>query len=204
MRIKLAVSTKDADANSRPLAQMSDENAPPRPPVVVFDVVTALPATSSGRWFCYLMKQLGGYSKNEANIKMSTQPYQDVTSHNRGDSNDKTTKPAKGHWQIEMLIGPLDEDESKVITKNWMSTSRGLTSRRARGLQIVLDLRNKQPDRLVFCFDKRLVPIPLEPQLKRIGMGNFAAADIPYWKLIGSVSTHATSKKRQRVVQANS
>jgi hypothetical protein len=170
-----------------------------RMPIIIYDMVTARFDNKTGGWFCYLMKQLGGFSKNLANIKMSPQPYVDILSHNRGDANDKTTKPAKGHWQIEMLIGPLEKDESEHIKKEWMATSRGLTSRRERGLEIVLELRKHDPNRAVYCFDKRLVPIPLAPYLRRIRMECLGVSDEVYWKLISAVSISNPAKKRFRL-----
>lgn len=170
-----------------------------RHPLVVHDSVLGMFDNTTGKWFCYLVKQLGGFSKNEANIKMAENPYYDMGSHYVGDANDKTAKLGKGFWQIEMIVGPLDsEQEADQVRQNWLSTSRGLPSRRERGIKIAVELRERRPDRLVFCFDKRLVPIPLNPYLRRVNLDYLSVDDENYWKLITAVAMRETSRKRGR------
>lgn len=170
-----------------------------RHPLVIHDGVIGRFNHDTGKWFCYLVKQLGGFSKNEANIKMASNPYYDMGSHHVGDTNDKTAKLGKGFWQIEMIIGELDDEkEADQVRQNWLSTSRGLPSRRERGIKIAMELRERRPGRRVFCFDKRLVPIPLNPYLRRVNLDYLSVDDENYWKLITAVAMRETACKRGR------
>ncbi len=138
-------------------------------------------------WFCYLMKQMGGHCKNEANVKVSKEPYKDVCGHNRGDVNDKATKPARGLWQAELICGPLySEEEVCRFREILVITSRGLNSRRSRAFEVVEEWRAKGYTDL-YCFDKRLVPHPLNPFLERIGLVYLKVDEETYQQLVNSL-----------------
>lgn len=136
-------------------------------------------------WFTYLMIQLGGRCKNEANLKVAREPFEDTRKHNSGETNDKATKPARGAWQVEMIIGPFAKRQgAEAFRKLWMQKSRGPISRRARGAELVEHYQNKGcqlSDEMratggaewtgIFCFDKRLVPLNLNQWLLRHSMG---------------------------------
>ncbi len=118
-------------------------------------------------WFCYLMKQLGGPCKNEANIKVATEAFTDVYRHNVGEINDKSTKPARGLWQVEMIIGPFgNENAASVFRREWMEESRGIESRRQRGIK----LAESYVYAPIRCYDKRVVPLDLNCWLDRHNM----------------------------------
>lgn len=94
---------------------------------------------SRAPWFVYQMIQLGGRCKNEANLKVAREPFEDLRRHNNGEVNDKATKPARGAWQIEMIIGPfMTWDKAEAFRKLWMQKSRGPISRRKRGIELVM------------------------------------------------------------------
>lgn len=142
-------------------------------------------ATPPRPWFTYLMIQLGGRCKNEANLKVAREPFEDTRKHNSGETNDKATKPARGAWQVEMVIGPFGSREAaEAFRRLWMQKSRGPISRRARGAELVEHYQNRGyqlSDELrssgdaawrgIYCFDKRLVPLDLNQWLLRHGMG---------------------------------
>jgi hypothetical protein len=139
-------------------------------------------------WFCYLMKQLGGHCKNEANIKVAREPYADVDSHNRGDVNDKATKPAKGLWQVEMIIGPFPtEREAAHFRMEWMLASRGMSSRRDCGIVMTNEKRQEPGYENLYCFDKRLVPYPLNTYLICHGMDFLCVSEEAFNKLVSAV-----------------
>lgn len=138
-------------------------------------------------WFCYLMKQMGGHCKNEANVKVSDEPFKDVCGHNRGDVNDKATKPARGLWQVELICGPFyDEEDVLSFREELVATSRGLNSRRTRCIDMVEKRREKgQAD--LYCFDKRLVPHPLNRFLQSIGLDYLQVDEDAYKALVTSL-----------------
>jgi hypothetical protein len=139
-------------------------------------------------WFCYLMKQLGGHCKNEANIKVAREPYADVDSHNRGDVNDKATKPAKGLWQVEMIIGPFPRElDATQFRMEWMLASRGMSSRRDCGIKMTMKKRLEPGYENLFCFDKRLVPYPLNTYLITNGMDFLCVSEEAFEKLVAAV-----------------
>lgn len=141
-------------------------------------------------WFCYLMKQLGGHCKNEANVKVSDEPYKDVCGHNRGDVNDKATKPARGLWQIELIAGPLYSSEDvEKFREAWVITSRGLNSRRTRCVELVEQWRAEGYTDL-HCYDKRLVPHPLNTFLKNAGLEYLQVDEETYNSLVDSLMTN--------------
>lgn len=142
-------------------------------------------------WFAYLMIQLGGRCKNEANLKVAREPFEDTRRHNSGETNDKATKPARGAWQVEMIIGPFESREAADgFRRLWMQKSRGPISRRARGTELVEHYQNRGcqlSDELrttgdaawsrIYCFDKRLVPLELNRWLARHDMHCLAQSE---------------------------
>ena len=104
------------------------------------------------------MKQLDGQCKNETSIQVSQNPLTTVYDHNAGNIDDKSTKAARGHWMVEMIVGPFaDEENAEKFKDHWMERSRGIISKRKFGIQLASDWRIDFPK--LRCFDKRLVPV---------------------------------------------
>ncbi len=103
------------------------------------------------------MQQLEGHSKNETSILVSQLPTKTVFEHNTGIINDKSTKAARGHWMIEMLVGPfVAHDDAARFRATWMDQARGILSKRRFGKTQANKLRGTHPK--LRCFDKRLIP----------------------------------------------
>jgi hypothetical protein len=190
--------------------KMRTTPAPPPPPPYVRRVSERGVMLDKEPWFVYLMKQFGGVCKNEANIKVAREPYQDVDGHNRGDFNDKATKPAKGLWQVEMIIGPFYcELHAKQFRVQWMLDSRGMSPRRDCGIEMVTEWR-KCGHLELFCFDKRLVPFPPNNYLIENGLECLTISDDAFDELVGSVQSAQTSlpiqkkQKKQKLQQQQS
>lgn len=60
-------------------------------------------------------------------------------------------------WNIELIIGKFDKTAAKQYAKMWDNISRGINSRRERGLEVFQTIREKDPT--VVCYDKALLPI---------------------------------------------
>lgn len=147
------------------------------------------------------MKQLGSYCKNEANIKVAREPYQDVDGHNRGDASDKSTKPAKGLWQVEMIIGPFPSEFCAThFRMEWMLYSRNTNSRRICGIAMTEELRKDAAWSELYCFDKRLVPFPLNTYLVFNGLECLCVSEETFEKLVRDVAVaqYQGTVKRQR------
>jgi hypothetical protein len=152
------------------------------------DKASSAESTVETPWFCYLMKQLGSKSKNEANIRIATNPFADLESHNRGDANDKATKTAKGSWQIEMIVGPFSAMEpAEEFRKEWMTSSRGLESRRTRAFELVERDRAKEGSATLTCFDKRLVPRDLGAYLSATELTELSVETLKFDHLLASL-----------------
>jgi len=64
------------------------------------------------------------------------------------------------NWEIEMVVGPfLNPKGARDFSVNWRTNSRGILSRRHRGLVIFKAYLESHPGTTVNCFDKRLVPV---------------------------------------------
>lgn len=175
------------------------------PDPMEWDAATPVPghafSSDDGAFFCYLMKQLGGQCKNEANIKTSIEPYKDVCGHNRGDVNDKSTKPARGLWQVEIIAGPFDTlAEATIFREEWLGSSRGMNSRRLEGIRLTVEWRANGFSKLM-CFDKRLVPHPLNAYLAEVNLDFLQVDARSYDALVESLDERRNPTRRKGVVQ---
>lgn len=101
------------------------------------------------------MIQLGGPCKNEAKVNVAQDVFGDAYKHNSGAINDKGTKPARGLWMVEMIIGPYETyEEADKDCREWKKESRSIIPRRDLGLEIVAAKKGK-----IKCYDKREVII---------------------------------------------
>jgi len=124
------------------------------------------------QYYCYMMQQVGGACKNEASMGISCDPCASVHGHNIGILGDKSTKPAAGFWQLEQVIGPFNTVTAAcVFVEQWKRKSRTTTSRRRRGLDLVLSqvsqLNASPPLRI---YDKRILPRDLSSYCKKYGI----------------------------------
>lgn len=62
-----------------------------------------------------------------------------------------------GSWEIELIIGPFDETSANEFTKLWTSKSRGIDSRRERGLEIFREKMMLDPN--LKCYNKHIIPL---------------------------------------------
>jgi hypothetical protein len=148
-------------------------------------------------YYCvFLVKQFGGHNKNEANIKISDDPYGELVSQNLGSAPSSPSassasgaesvpsgsgsawpmaKANKSRWQIEGIVCPLlNREECDELRSKWMRSSRGLASRREHGVALVEEFRRTHPDRELFFFDKRLVPLDPNQYLRSVDLEHLA------------------------------
>ena len=71
-------------------------------------------------------------------------------------------KNRKIFWDIELIVGPFAEQNAIEYEKKWNYNSRGIESRRIRGLTLFSEAYAL--DNSLRCYDKRL--IPLKPSLE--------------------------------------
>lgn len=62
-----------------------------------------------------------------------------------------------GSWEIELIIGPFSESDADDFAKSWTSKSRGIDSRRTRGLDIFQERLQTDPN--LKCYNKHIVPL---------------------------------------------
>lgn len=68
-----------------------------------------------------------------------------------------SNRSSNGYWEIELIIGPFEEHSAIEFTKLWTSKSRGIDSRRQRGLEI---FRQKlESDINLKCYNKHIIPL---------------------------------------------
>jgi hypothetical protein len=89
------------------------------------------------------------------------------TSENSHDASSKTAKDkASAHlkdrsnnlfWNIEMIFGQFTRDNALEFAQRWDQQSRGIRSRRKRGLEVFYE-KTKSDDQLT-CYDKAIIPI---------------------------------------------
>lgn len=60
-------------------------------------------------------------------------------------------------WDIELIIGQFTKETAFIFSRTWISKSRGIESRRERGLSIFKEYL--KIDASIKCYNKRLVPL---------------------------------------------
>ena len=76
--------------------------------------------------------------KTNTYVDMSTKPRRRWDLLNKGSiRNVRNTKPAQGKWQLNMIIGPFTKKlDAKEVMEFWRNKSRGMISRRKRGIAL--------------------------------------------------------------------
>jgi hypothetical protein len=171
-------------------------------PEYLFSIKTRVAEDESPCYCVFLVKQFGGHNKNEANIKISDDPYGELLSQNLGSSSSAPSssssssstsasgtdsapmgsssawpmaKANKSRWQIEGIVCPfLNREECEEFRSKWMRSSRGLASRREHGVALVEEFRRTHSDRELFFFDKRLVPLDPNDYLRSVDLQHLA------------------------------
>lgn len=102
-----------------------------------------------------MVKQTSVVCKNEANIFYAQDVLLDVSKYNTGFKKNKSTKDARGFWQLEIVVGPFPTQESAAgFSRRWKKGSRGIQPRRVRAKELI-----HQEELGVRLYDKRLVPV---------------------------------------------
>ena len=103
-------------------------------------------------WFCFMMVNWQPEQKINTWIEETINPTLSLKLHNKKIApKSKYTKSAAGFWKLEMIVGEFKDFESaSKFVHGWKQQSRGIRSRRERGI----DLANK--NKLV-CWDKRVL-----------------------------------------------
>lgn len=104
-------------------------------------------------YFCYMMINLQPLQKTNTFIEVSCDPFKTVENHNN--SAIKSTQPAAPNWILDMIIGPFDQiQKASLFVKLWRDKSRGINSRRKRGIKLACDQKLTCWDR---SFTKKLI-----------------------------------------------
>lgn len=90
------------------------------------------------KYWCYLMVNFQPEQKINTYIGKTKDPPKKVEEHNqRKAKGQKTTKAAAPYWSLEMIIGPFNDKGSAIEFRDkWKQKSRGIQSRRQRGLDL--------------------------------------------------------------------
>ncbi len=101
--------------------------------------------------WCFMMVNFEPNQKINTHISDSKSPPVTVAKHNAGQvKGSKSTKAAAGSWILDMIIGPfLTSEAASRFAQRWRSNSRGIQSRRKRGLML------SHEERLT-CYNRRL------------------------------------------------
>ena len=102
--------------------------------------------------FCFMMVNFIPNQKINTFIAETSNPFQMVNLHNKRQAkSSKTTKSAAPNWELNMIIGPFNNniDNASKFALKWRSRSRGIISRRTRGKY----LAKKQN---LICWDKEI------------------------------------------------
>ena len=103
--------------------------------------------------FVYLIVNAWPGTKTHTYVGKGKRPLFQLYRHNNGlIPKARSTRPAKGHWWMEMIIGPIDSREKAVkIRDKWKAHSRGAKPRREKGMTIAIEHN-------LTCWDRRLNP----------------------------------------------
>lgn len=91
-------------------------------------------------YWCYLMINFNVYQKTNTHVGMSRNPVKKVEKHNEKKlKGSKSTKAAAGSWELNAIVGPFKEKlDAKGFKIEWNLHSRGIDSRRNRGMQLCI------------------------------------------------------------------
>ena len=92
-------------------------------------------------YFCYMMINLDQNQKTNTFIEVSRDPFATVNKHNNGGvRNSKTTQSGAPDWILSLIIGPfVKEEDATSLAEKWRGKSRGIRSRRNKGMTLALD-----------------------------------------------------------------
>jgi hypothetical protein len=132
------------------------------------------------------------------NRSSKEEPTQDVSPNNNNVSKTKkefqlskkkkgttfTTSPSinsnfvNSKWEIELIVGHFTRKNALIYHEQWSTQSRGLESRRIRGLEIFRESVVK--DSQLICYDKCIIPVSpnLEEWLKLVHLEEMSLPDI--------------------------
>ncbi len=94
------------------------------------------------------MANFDGSQKTLTHVGRSRNPIRKVHLHNTKSLQTKSTRAAAGLWKLELMCGPLKSRLDGMTVKNLWKRSRGVKSRRQRGISLALEWGLK-------CWDTR-------------------------------------------------
>lgn len=103
----------------------------------------------SKQWWVYLITNFQPNVKTNSYVGVSTDPLADLTQHQSGAIS--LTRVSAASWRMELILGPMVREKSDEIRSLWTSKSRGIESRRSKGLRLHKALREE--DQNSRCYD---------------------------------------------------
>lgn len=107
--------------------------------------------------------------KCKTHIVVTTLPFRKTMHHNLRTLNDcKVTRPAAGHWQDIMYVGPFPtRQETLSIGKRWKKSKRGEYGRHFYGIQYVMEEYKRETGMELLCFSSLVIEdIPVDMLMK--------------------------------------
>lgn len=137
--------TQEDDYDSDDISGMPNENS------IGFNSSLYESDIKKEEWFCYLMINFYPNTKTHTHVGKSREPVKKVKEYNKGTiKNARQTNTATGYWELEMIIGVFDKKADAIEFRDlWKSNSRGIKSRRQRGIDLAI--KHKKT-----CWDKRM------------------------------------------------
>ena len=143
---------------------------------------------NEARHYVFMIKQIEGRSRNEAKILSSETPFKCLEELNGIKQSDGSRLPISHEfannlimtktfkWEIELIIGTFPVHLVDGFAKEWRLESRGIFSRRRRGLELFEQYSSIYPDLKLTCYDKRVVPLvpKLNVFLEKVGLGELS------------------------------
>lgn len=113
-----------------------------------------------------------GTRRSQNHKKTVNLEYKINTDQNRTGDTSKF-KQSQVSWEVELIIGKFSLNKAKDFANKWNNISRGINSRRTRGLELFNSEKESNPE--LTCYDKRIVPIkpPLETWLRQSQLQEF-------------------------------
>ena len=131
-----------------------------------------------------MVKQTEVVCKNEANIFVAQDVLKRVDEYNTGLERNKSTKDARGFWQLEIIVGPYPTRHlARAFLKRWQN-SRGILPRRERAIKLV-----QQEEAGVRLFDKRIIPLHYNKWLRNHKLNDLRVDDSELQNLYTEVRT---------------
>lgn len=104
-------------------------------------------------------------------------------------------------WEPEMIIGKFTKREAKLYAEKWRGASRGIESRRNRGILLFNDA--VLVDKTLKCYDKRIIPIvpDLDTWLKSVNLSEYILPQTYMTKFFNIINTisHLSDSETQVV-----